>query len=766
MADRIQQRRDTAARWAQYNPILLEGEVGYVTDDPNQYKIGDGVHAWNELPLRGFDGTLVHELGTSQTAAMSQKGVTEAINNINSNTGVSDYPTFSESTAYSAGDVVNYNGKLYKFTTAHAAGAWTGADVEPYNLKKDIEERYGTYTDNPEFIRVYTDAEGKFLWGIRIDGSIEWAKGVPTPIQNAIRELKDKLETQDIKSLQDAIDVINASLKPLTDTFSYQGNEEFAHVITDADGKVLSSISKDGNKTENLPTNFSKSLTVQNKSVAIKEEVDETFSNVETRIPQELDNQEFISILLDGSGRIIEGITDDGKVSHFLPHSYKEIEVGDMTLRDSNDIRSISENIPNYYNDYLDSISMKILSKITNSGIGFDGFFFVTDSHTGSNALRSGHLIAELMARTGIGKGIFGGDIVIANIENDYSNCCKHIFNPIKKAGVLLVAKGNHDFNCPMSDSGKPDIALTQQSSVNMLRGWNDKKIISNDNDSECCYGYYDEPAKKLRYIILDTTDYVHDTSIAWSNENYRISDTQFFWIVDNAILTTPAEYGLVFIAHCPMTKNTGIGSDWTGINGTYQDIVKIMEGINNKEPSITLRSKSYNLLNLNNVDVICMINGHMHKDMQTYQNGVLHITTANDSLSPDLPKSPFFHDFIPPRQINTIYEQLFDAYIVDRSKKTVETIRFGAGFDRTFNLKNIKINVGEETSLQSKFTNISRWVSYDNDSATQEDGVIEYTSNVVSVSNGNIHALTRGEATVFAEDASQNKEFFYISVI
>lgn len=672
------------------------------------------------------------------------------IDNLTANTGVNDYPVFSTAEDYKSGDAVNYQGKLYQFTSDHAAGAWIGTDVKPYNLKKDIEERYGTYTDSPDFIRAYTDAEGKFLWGIRIDGSIEWAKGVPTPVQEAIRELK----TQDTESLQDAIDVINASLKPLTDTFSYQENEEFAHVIIDAEGKVLSSISEDGNKTENLPTDF-------NKGITVKEHCNTPTQN------QYVDSiKEYKSLLLDDSGRIIGGITDDDKVSHFLPHSYKEIEVGDMTLRDSNDIRSISENIPNYYNDYLDSISMKILSKITNSGIGFDGFFFVTDSHTGGNALRSGHLIAELMARTGIGKGIFGGDIVTANIENDYSNCCKHVFNPIKKAGVLLVAKGNHDFNCPMSFSGKPDIALTQQSSVNMLRGWNDKKIISNDNDSECCYGYYDEPAKKLRYIILDTTDYVHDTSIAWSNENFRISDTQFFWIVDNAILTTPAEYGLVFIAHCPMTKNTGIGSDWNGINYTYQDIVKIMEGINNKEPSITLRSKSYNLSNLNNVDVICMINGHMHKDMQTYQNGVLHITTANDSLSPDLPKSPFFHDFIPPRQINTIYEQLFDAYIVDRSKKTVETIRFGAGFDRTFNLKNIKINVGEETSLQSKFTNISRWVSYDNDSATQEDEIIKYTSNVVSVSNGNIRALTRGEATVFAEDASQNKEFFYISVI
>lgn len=59
MADRIQQRRDTAARWVQYNPILLEGEVGYVLDNPNQYKIGDGIHAWNDLPVRG-GGTITN----------------------------------------------------------------------------------------------------------------------------------------------------------------------------------------------------------------------------------------------------------------------------------------------------------------------------------------------------------------------------------------------------------------------------------------------------------------------------------------------------------------------------------------------------------------------------------------------------------------------------------------------------------------------------------------------------------------------------------
>ena len=78
--DRIQQRRDAKARWEQFNPILLEGEIGLVMDDPNLYKIGDGIHNWKDLDYRGFDGTLVHATGNSESSAISQKGFTETIN--------------------------------------------------------------------------------------------------------------------------------------------------------------------------------------------------------------------------------------------------------------------------------------------------------------------------------------------------------------------------------------------------------------------------------------------------------------------------------------------------------------------------------------------------------------------------------------------------------------------------------------------------------------------------------------------------------------
>ena len=86
MADRIQQRRDTATRWAQYNPILLEGEIGWVSDNPNQYKIGDGEHAWNDLPLRGYTGTVAQTPGNDETSVMSQKAVTDEDRKIMMNT--------------------------------------------------------------------------------------------------------------------------------------------------------------------------------------------------------------------------------------------------------------------------------------------------------------------------------------------------------------------------------------------------------------------------------------------------------------------------------------------------------------------------------------------------------------------------------------------------------------------------------------------------------------------------------------------------------
>lgn len=92
-------------------------------------------------------------------------------------TGVGDYPAFSVSTAYSAGDVVNYNGKLYKFTADHSAGAWTGDDVEDYNqeksFKRSIDElRQIIYVEGEELFQDTT--KGFYSKGGTFQDSNNW----------------------------------------------------------------------------------------------------------------------------------------------------------------------------------------------------------------------------------------------------------------------------------------------------------------------------------------------------------------------------------------------------------------------------------------------------------------------------------------------------------------------------------------------------------------------------------------------------------------
>lgn len=50
MLYRMRQRRGTAAEWATKNPVLGAGEFG-VESDSDIIKLGDGVRAWNDLPI-------------------------------------------------------------------------------------------------------------------------------------------------------------------------------------------------------------------------------------------------------------------------------------------------------------------------------------------------------------------------------------------------------------------------------------------------------------------------------------------------------------------------------------------------------------------------------------------------------------------------------------------------------------------------------------------------------------------------------------------
>ena len=54
-------RNDTTVNWETKNPVLMLGEIG-INTDLRQFKIGDGITAWNDLSYSGADGAAIQEL--------------------------------------------------------------------------------------------------------------------------------------------------------------------------------------------------------------------------------------------------------------------------------------------------------------------------------------------------------------------------------------------------------------------------------------------------------------------------------------------------------------------------------------------------------------------------------------------------------------------------------------------------------------------------------------------------------------------------------
>lgn len=119
----------------------FEADDSQETNEVNKIVDGDGL----EFDLR--DPTKVSY--EPQTKNDNEK--LQARLNIGAAALLSLAPSFSTSTAYDEGDVVTYNGALYIFDTAHAAGAWTGADAHETNIMEVLAMAAGA-TEKPTTI--------------------------------------------------------------------------------------------------------------------------------------------------------------------------------------------------------------------------------------------------------------------------------------------------------------------------------------------------------------------------------------------------------------------------------------------------------------------------------------------------------------------------------------------------------------------------------------------------------------------------------------
>lgn len=105
---------------------------------------GDSLSNWTDITKwieQISTAVLAQELGNSSTKAISQEAVTKEMNNLNNNTGVSEYEEFSESENYDIGDIVIYEGKLYEFTQEHISSSWDNNHIKPSSVKSDTDKK-------------------------------------------------------------------------------------------------------------------------------------------------------------------------------------------------------------------------------------------------------------------------------------------------------------------------------------------------------------------------------------------------------------------------------------------------------------------------------------------------------------------------------------------------------------------------------------------------------------------------------------------------
>ena len=161
--------------------------------------------------------------------------------------------------------------------------------------------------ESPEFIKAIVDAEDHFLFGIQLDGSIEWGKGIPAPIRAKLQEIINQCQqdkTDILEAINAAKEELSASIAELQEgkvdkeegksliedevkeCFRIIENEEFLWAIVDSEDRVLLGIYRATGKPY-YPLNE-------------MYHVDQ--------------NEEFFAVWLDAANHVLLGIRRDGQI--------------------------------------------------------------------------------------------------------------------------------------------------------------------------------------------------------------------------------------------------------------------------------------------------------------------------------------------------------------------------------------------------------------------------------------------------------------------
>ena len=328
--------------------------------------------------------------------------------------------------------------------------------------------------------------------------------------------------------------------------------------------------------------------------------------------------------------------------------------------------------IPEYYkNQYAAK-----LAEIKTALFGCDtSFVFFTDTHVAENVnhMSCAKLIPGILQETGIDTVLFGGDAVWAYCS-DKSVMLHQVYrmmgclNACKPyARNVCWVRGNHDFTYKVSADTADGYTATAAEERSLLR-----KYLPGDN----LYYALEEPVSQVKLICLDTSDNrLPDNPTRYNALRKGMTQAQYNWLIGQ--LSDGGKY-IVVIGHIPLS--TALDPNGGDSLAPLRGIMEAFAAKSTYSYSGTILDESLSIncnFTGNTSTLVCYLSGHMHKDANALENGILSITTTADYTTNDDPNVV--------RTMETQLEGAFDVIGIDTANRKIKMIRVGGGENREF---------------------------------------------------------------------------------
>ena len=359
----------------------------------------------------------------------------------------------------------------------------------------------------------------------------------------------------------------------------------------------------------------------------------------------------------------------------------------------------------------LDEGVQAINQAMTTAGYNKSAFLFYSDSHWNYGSQVTPKLLKYIYKHTAMTKTNFGGDIV--NDEASDYDTMEYLWNwrnQLKGLPNHHSVVGNHD------DGNSTNNLFSEQYVYGYLLAAEETSDIVRGDDG--IYYYIDHSPEKTRYLYLDTA--------------YKgVNDNQQAFI-KNALLTTPAGWHIVVIAHA-----------WYEIDYDQYSVRPVpIKGLNSNASIIISMLDNYNSRTGDYVDcegwVEFCIGGHIHYDYDaTTETGIPIILVETDSHHT---RGNYTSS------TGTDTEASISGIIADYTNHTINIVRIGRGESREIEVTNYVVSYTNVLPLAidtdgSIYNNIgykadTRWSS---SSGAETTGTGIYITGYIPVSSGDV---------------------------